>query len=105
MRRIIIPQYAKVAAKKGLELRASLPKSKKFGLSPEEARAEGVDSGVTRARRIIKNKYMYEWEIRKVAKFWSRFRNCKTFNCEGSHLLWGGRRFGREMFNLTQKWK
>lgn len=105
IRKILIPGHAKRAAQEGLKLRASLPKSQKFGLSPEEARRLNVDSGVTRARRIINNRYMYEWEVMKVAAFWSRFRNCKTPKCEGSHLLWGGRKFGFEMFKLVQMWE
>jgi len=92
-----IPGHAKLAAKKGLGLRKRLPASKKFGISPREAARLKIDSGVTRARRIIRNDEMPLWEQKKVARFYSRFKNCETPKCEGAHLIWGGRRFGRSV--------
>lgn len=94
-----IPLYAKVAAKRGLVLRRRLPASKKFGITPQEAARLKIDSGVTRARRIVRNDSMPLWEQKKVARFYSRFKNCDTPKCEGAHLIWGGRRFEKETYD------
>lgn len=99
-----IPTYAKRAAKRGLELRKRLPKSKKFGITQEQASRLGIQSGITRARRIIKNEQMPEWEVRKVARFGQRFRGCTTPKCEGAHLIWGGRKFERKAVAQVKRW-
>lgn len=100
---IKIPSYAKQAAKRGLQLRATLPESQKFGIDPGEASKLGIDSGVTRARRIIKNDYMPEWEAKKVARFYSRFKNKTGPRAEGAHLIWGGRRFEKTIASKVSK--
>jgi len=96
-----VPDYAKEDASRALELRRSLPKSKKFGLSPEEARMKGVNSGVSRARQIIRKDY-YDWNNKSdrdslisMKSFYDRFKNCYTDKCEGNMMLWGGRWFLR----------
>lgn len=95
MARLKITQEAKQKARSALELRASLPKSRKFGLSPTQAEDEGVFSGVSRARQIIANDTLSEADARRVAAFYLRFRNCRTPKCEGALNLWGGRAFGK----------
>lgn len=100
-----IPRYAKVAARKGLELRRRLPPSKKFGITPKEAKQMGIDSGITRAHRIIRNDYMPIWEAQKVARFYGRFKNKTGPRAEGAHLIWGGRRFERKTASFIKKLK
>lgn len=100
---IKIPEYAKQDAKNSLELRDKLPNYKKFGLTKEEARIIGVNSGVERAKQIIRSHYLSEDDARKVAAFYARFKNCKTDKCEGAIDLWGGRRFGNKLYNKFKK--
>lgn len=94
-----IPSYAKEDAKEALELRKSLPKSEQFGLTKEEAMALGINSGVERAKQIIRSNKLSKEDAKRVAAFYSRFKNCRTPKCEGSIKLWGGRRFGRFLEN------
>lgn len=84
-----------LAAKNALEERAKTPKSKRGGLDPEEARKQGVDSGVTRARQIIrawKNKSPLSFETwRKIAAF-SRFDNRpSSTKIRQARGIWGGK--------------
>ena len=94
-----IPSYAKNKAREGLDERRSLPQSRRFGIDKSEANRLGIASGVERARQIIRNKTLPESDGKKVARFYSRFKNCDTTKCEGSLKLWGGRRFGKEAYN------
>jgi len=94
---IKVPAYAKKDARKALSLRDSLPKSKKFGINKKEAKSLGIASGVERAHQLSKNKYIPIEDAKKVAKFYNRFKNCRTPKCEGAIDLWGGRKFGRNL--------
>ena len=91
-----IPGYAKRSAREGLRKRAILPPSRRFGLDKGEAETIGINSGVERARQIIRNDYLHSDDIMSMAAFYQRFRNCRTPKCEGAMLLWGGRKFLRE---------
>lgn len=95
-RRIKIPFYAKVEAKKGLFLR------KKYGggLTKQEASLLGIDSGVERAKQLIRNTYMYEPDLKATARFWIRFRRRKTMRSKVARLLWGGDRWGRLLYKI-----
>jgi hypothetical protein len=90
-KRLKVPKYAKEEARKGLQER----KENKAGLTPKEAKKLGVFSGVARAKQIISNKYLDENDLKGIARFYSRFKNCKTPRCETALRLWGGRRFGK----------
>jgi hypothetical protein len=90
-----IPVYAKLEAKKAIVLRQSLPESKRFGLSREEANNLGIFSGVDRAYQIINHEFMDFDDVKAVARFYQRFKNCHTPKCDGAISLWGGRRFGQ----------
>jgi hypothetical protein len=88
-----IPNYAKVAARAGLEIRSNLPASRQFGLDRAQAEEAGVASGVERAKEIIKKDF-YDWDneydreaLKKMRNFYNRFKNCRTFKCEGAHLI------------------
>lgn len=100
-----IPTYAKKAAKKGLLMRKKLPKSQKFGITKEEAEKLGIVSGVERAKQLIRNKYINDPDIISMVKFYLRFRNQKGKRAEGSLLLWGGRRFLRELIPTFRSMK
>ena len=83
------------AAKNALEERAKTPKSKRGGLDPAEARKQGIDSGVTRARQIVsawKSGSPLSFETwRKVAAF-SRFDNRPpSTKIRQARGLWGGK--------------
>lgn len=99
--RMKIPVYAKKSALKGLELR----KTKGGGLTKKEADKLKIQSGVERAKQIIKNKYLYEEDLKSIGKFYIRFRNCNTPKCEVAHLLWGGRRFSRMLAKIYFNFK
>ena len=94
---IKIPGYAKADARKALEQRNKLNESKRYGLTKQEAKVLGINSGVERAKQIIRNEYLSKEDAKRVAAFYSRFKNCKTPKCEGAIDLWGGRRWGREL--------
>jgi len=95
--RIKIPKYAKIRASSALELRRKLPKSKKFGLDKKQAEKIKINSGVERAKKIIRNKYLSREDARSVAKF-IRFKNCKTKKCKRALDLWGGKRFVTKVY-------
>lgn len=92
-----IPGYAKEDARKALVERQRLPKSKQFGIDKTEANRLRINSGVERAKQIIRSKYLREEDAKRVAAFYNRFKNCNTSKCEGSIDLWGGRKFGRQI--------
>lgn len=91
-----MPQYAKTAAREGLRER----KENKAGLTPSEAKRLGVYSGVARAEQIVRNKFLDESDLRAIARFYMRFKNCKTKKCETALKLWGGRRFGKLLVSI-----
>lgn len=101
--RLEVTEQAKRQAKQSLELRRNLPKSKRFGLSPEEAKKKGVASGVSRARQLINSKSISFKDAKRVASFYQRFKNCRTEKCEGAIKLWGGRKFGRKAVSHVKK--
>lgn len=92
------PVKGRRIAAEALAVRASLPRSKRGGLSTKEAGAAGVGSGVARARDIISGKRI---DARQVARFYDRFgprireakragltmRDSKVLQADG---LWGG---------------
>lgn len=88
-----VPLYAKNEAKKGLKLRKKATKNQKAGLTKNEAKKLRIQSGVERAKQIVKNKYLEEKDLRSMARFYLRFQNCKTPKCEQAIKLWGGRQF------------
>lgn len=94
--RLKVPKHAKISAKKGLKLRSSLPKSKRFGIDKNQAKKLGIASGVERAKQLIRSKSISYTDANKVCNFGNRFKNCKTSKCEGAHLIWGGRKFEKK---------
>lgn len=108
MKRIRIPMYAKENARKGLELRKRQPKSKKFGLSVEEAKEKGVFSGVRRARQLIRNESLSKSQAKDVRNFLNRFHGMAdqhgyTLKIRGAILLWGGNKDKRFLKYLDRK--
>lgn len=92
---IKIPSFAKRAARRALSLRESLPKSEQFGLSPREARAEGVTSGVSQAKKLLRKDTLTLSEAKQYKAFIDRFegRYSSSAKVRGAVNLWGGRRF------------
>jgi len=86
--RMKIPQYAKVSAKKGLENR------KKSDMTGKESKELGIYLGLDKAKKLIRNKYIDETEMRSVARFYKNNKNNKSKKHEDLMLLWGGRKFG-----------
>lgn len=94
---IKIPIYAKKEAERWLKIRESLPKSKQFGLNKSKAKKLGINSGVERAKQLIREDYLSVNDAKRVGAFYDRFKNCSTFKCEGAIGIWGGRNFGKKL--------
>jgi len=65
------PKGAQIKARGALDVRASLPPSRRGGLEPDEARRLGITSGVTQARKIAAGRPL---DVRQVARFFARHR-------------------------------
>lgn len=105
MKRFKIPSYAKQSATKGLNYNLLVSKSKQVGLTKQEANKLGINSGIERAKQIIKQDSLDLEDVKSVARFYLRFRNCKSKRCEMALNLWGGRRFGREAVRFIENAK
>lgn len=92
------PQAAKTFARRGLEAREKASKSKKGGLTTQQAGEEGVGSGVARARDIIAGKRV---DAKQVKAFFDRheknYKKAKARETPASEekaiqawWLWGG---------------
>lgn len=95
MARVKVPEYAKNQAREGLLER----KRNKAGLNKKQADSLGISSGVERAKQLLNNSYISNKDAKAVARFYQRFRNCKTDRCETAIKLWGGRMFGKKLVN------
>jgi GNAT superfamily N-acetyltransferase len=90
----IKPNKAAVkAAKRGLEAREKAPKSKKGGLDAMQAKAEGVGSGVLRARDIVAGKRVNAYQVKA---FFDRHR--------GNYLKAKDKRLKPEESRAIQAW-
>lgn len=96
---VTVPEYAKAAARRGLILRKTSSISRKFGITREQANRLGIDSGIERARQLIREKRITESKAKRIARFYVRFKNCNTPKCEGAHLIWGGRRWEKVLYD------
>jgi hypothetical protein len=103
LKRLRITNQAKQKARMALKERERLPKSRKFGLNKSQANKLGINSGVERAKQIIRSKSLPIKDAKRVASFYQRFKNCKTPKCEGAINLWGGRSFGRRAVSFVKK--
>tara|TARA_B100001094_G_scaffold330121_1_gene394558 strand:+ start:2527 stop:3828 length:1302 start_codon:yes stop_codon:yes gene_type:complete len=93
-----VPKDVQAAAKKGLMLRRMQPKSKKAGLDARQAHAQGIGSGVARARDLIKGTVSYE-TVKRMKAYFDRHRGNYRLD-KGKDpiddkgyvagLLWGG---------------
>jgi len=92
------PRDARNVARAALEIRESLPPSRRGGLDPSEAEAQGIISGVTQARKIARGDRM---DVRPIYRFFKRhMRHILTAEERGlgpeaskaamSAWLWGG---------------
>lgn len=92
------PKAAQATAKRALEVRAELPKSKRAGLTTQEAGQLGIGSGVARARDIANGN---DVDAQQVVNFFNRHGgNIDKAEAAGKGLedskaiqagaLWGG---------------
>lgn len=88
-----VPKYAKTAAKRALKEREEF--SDPPGLTKREANRKGINSGVERAKQLVRSKSIPDDDARRVAAFYQRFKNMRTPRAEVAIDLWGGRRFGK----------
>ena len=103
MSKIRVPLLAKEEAKNALQFNKQVSKSKRVGLTKEEASKLGINSGIERAKQLIRNKYISINDAKRIAAFYNRFKNCRTTRCEVAISLWGGRKFGRDLSNKFKK--
>ena len=89
-----VDKKAKRSAARGLRERVSFRNPP--GLEPKEALRLGVVSGVSRARQLLREDSLGLEDVKSVARFYSRFKNCRSARCETALDLWGGRSFGRK---------
>lgn len=95
MNRITVPEYAREAARRGLEER----KLNKAGLDKAEAQKLGINSGVERARQLVRSKTISVKDAKRIGAFYDRFKNQDSARSETALRLWGGRRFGMRLAN------
>ena len=105
--KITPPKSAQRRAARALEIRADLPPSRRAGLSPGRARALGIRSGVSQARRIARGAPV---EVAPVRAFFSRFAgmveraraqglDARTSRAVLAWDLWGGDPMARAVFS------
>ena len=90
-----MPGHAKKAAKMALKQRKEF--SDPPGLSVKEAKKLGINSGVARARQLVKSNTISVEDAKRIAAFYDRFKNRDSPRSEVAIKLWGGRRFGRSL--------
>lgn len=92
---IRIPKFAKEAARSALNRREKLSKSKQFGLSPKEGRQQGINSGVSQARKLLRKDTLSDNEAKRYKAFIDRFegRYNSSDKVKGAVDLWGGPKF------------
>jgi len=84
---MIIPEQAKDCAKEGLK------KVSELGLVPKECKETGIYVALSKADKILKNKYLDQTELKKIADFYKRNRKNKTKECQTAIFLCGGEDF------------
>lgn len=93
------PKSVADAAARGLELRQKAKKSHKGGLTPAQAKKEGVGSGVQRAVNLKNRNKLSPETVRRMLRFFTRHaKNAKidagktplTDKGYQAHLIWGG---------------
>ena len=108
-----VPQGVRNAAKRGLELRQKQPKSKKAGLDTRQAAAQGIGSGVARARDLVSGRVSAS-TIRRMNAYFSR--HAKNYKLDPGKkptedkgyvagLLWGGEAGKIWAARMVQKFK
>lgn len=85
------PKSVADTAAAGLKARQKAPKSRKGGLSPQEAKKQGIGSGVTRAVTLKNRKHLSPSTIKRMFSFFSRHeKNKNTPRGRIAWQLWGG---------------
>lgn len=86
--KIPIPNYARVNARRGLQLRKK--QSNPSGLTKKESSTLGIVSGVNRAKQLRDNKTISIKDAKSIRNFLNRFKNSNTERAKVAKLLWGG---------------
>ena len=94
---------AKKCARLALSIREKLPASKRFGITQEQAAKLGINSGVERAKQIIRSQNLPWHDAQRVARFYQRFKNKEGPRAQGAIDLWGGRAFGKLAVEFVRK--
>jgi hypothetical protein len=105
------PKAAQATAKRALEVRAELPKSKRAGLTTQEAGQLGIGSGVARARDIANGS---DVDAQQVANFFSRHggniakaeaagKDMESSKAIQAGALWGGKTMERAALAALKK--
>jgi len=99
-----IDKLAKQKAKQALELRDSLSKSKKFGLDKNQANILGINSGVERAKQIVRSDYITnDDDIKAICRFKRWLPRKRTQKVQGSIDLWGGEKLIKKACDVSKK--
>lgn len=104
--RIPIPNYAKVNARLGLELRKK--QKRPSGLTPSEAKKLGINSGISRAIQLRDNQTISVQDAKNIRNFLNRFKNSNTERSKVAKLLWGDDnkdRFRKYLNNILSSMK
>ena len=96
LKRLKIPSYAKASAKKGVCNR----NKGTIKFTSKECRDLGIYSGDCMAKKMCNNKFMDEKDMRKIARFYKKFKDSKSKKTEEAILLWGGRKFCKLMNSI-----
>lgn len=104
MVRLKIPSYAKSKAREGLNFNKKFP-SRAVGLTREESRVLGINSGIIRAKQLLKNQTISLKDARSIRNFYNRFKNVRTKRGEMALNLWGGRKFGKFLVEELKNFK
>ena len=105
MKRIRIPLLAKELAKQSLRANKSLPKYKRVGLTKQQAEKLGIQSGIERAKQLIRNKTVSIKDAKSIASFYNRFKGFRTKRANLAINLWGGRKFGKDLNTILKQIK
>jgi hypothetical protein len=100
--RLKVTKLAKERAKVALESRRRLPNSKKYGLDSKEAQRLGINSGVERAKQLIRSKYVSYEDAKRICAFKRHLVKNPSQRRQGAIGLWGGEKFIMKACKHTQ---
>ena len=87
---LVPPPAVRAAARRGLEDRKAAPESQKGGLTPAEAHAQGIGSGVVRAQTLASGKAVSQETVNRMHSYFARHQHDHTPKGRIAWDLWGG---------------